>query len=990
MGAWGGRANAWCVLVAVLALCLGPAAPGAAAVDEAAGGRRLSAVSGSGAGAGAGATAPSLLSNPFLSDACRDSFADNVFALDKPATKVGVVIPVRNEAKAVLLHTVKSLLKNSAEGGGLLKTVVVVDDMSETAVKSWSEWRTDKVLSAASSKGMLQVVEPKTRAGVAGAKDFGARLIQSSVDVVAFVDAHVVVSDNWLQPLVHVLEGYPRSVVYPAIDIIDPESGSFAKADNVVGGFTWALGFRWEALTSGGNRLPLASSGKGEDDVVTSPAAPGILAVRSDYYVELGGFDVALQPWGQENIELSIRTWLCGGLVIRQPCSRVAHRYDNLFRKTTASAGNGVSQASVDLNVMSVAEHWMKPAYRELVHAARFTGRIPYTVQLDLDVKQPYLFNKNANKPLGESGCATFDWFLKEIYPGLLADVPGVEERFRAHIEGDYLHRGLEPWIKMYQTGLASTKPRIADAHTEELLKQRAGSAAQLEVQRQHDSLIPKPAYNPSRPGVRQTGLGKRREDIHFDLSDEKDPHERHANFVRETLQCQDESNVPHSAPCEKMAATTNGCKDNRYYMMFGCPKACGLCGTDGKICFDFYEHKCPEYKKEGRCELEDEAEQLKHDCRLSCGHCTPATPPPQQQQQQQQLQPPPLVAQPPIVPPAAPVVGAAAVIPAPPVIPGGDQPAYPLTVPGLNHRLAQEQYAQGLLPDVLGSNPCQLNGLPHGSLLARVPVAPPAPAPAPAVRIFCALYTMEKNHATNVKAVKETWGKRCDGFVAFSTVSDASLPAWKIEHEGDEAYDNMWQKSRSIWKLVAKSFASQFDFFLIGGDDMYYVIENLRAYLGSQEIRDLQAKGKGLFLGRRFFPPKQHVFNSGGAGYTLDRIALNLLAANIDSPHCFPHQRGFWEDVNVANCLRESGGIVPYDTRDKLERERFHPFTPGQHLDYRKPAGEGDWYPKYNPYLKEGFECCSSESISFHYVPAELLYRLHAYQHHCDAKLAT
>ena len=36
----------------------------------------------------------------------------------------------------------------------------------------------------------------------------------------------------------------------------------------------------------------------------------------------------------------------------------------------------------------------------------------------------------------------------------------------------------------------------------------------------------------------------------------------------------------------------------------------------------------------------------------------------------------------------------------------------------------------------------------------------------------------------------------------------------------------------------------------------------------------------------------------------------------------------------------------------------RFHPFTPGHHLDYRIPKKNPDWYPKYNPYLKEGRLC--------------------------------
>ena len=62
----------------------------------------------------------------------------------------------------------------------------------------------------------------------------------------------------------------------------------------------------------------------------------------------------------------------------------------------------------------------------------------------------------------------------------------------------------------------------------------------------------------------------------------------------------------------------------------------------------------------------------------------------------------------------------------------------------------------------------------------------------------------------------------------------------------GEESYDNMWQKSRSIWKYIAKHYLHSFDYFLLGGDDMFYVIENLRAYLNSQEIQNLRNERNG------------------------------------------------------------------------------------------------------------------------------------------------
>lgn len=65
------------------------------------------------------------------------------------------------------------------------------------------------------------------------------------------------------------------------------------------------------------------------------------------------------------------------------------------------------------------------------------------------------------------------------------------------------------------------------------------------------------------------------------------------------------------------------------------------------------------------------------------------------------------------------------------------------------------------------------------------------------------------------------------------STLS-SYLPSIAIEihHEGPEAYNNMWQKSRSIWKYIGHHYKDEFDWFLIGGDDMYYIVSNLRKYL--------------------------------------------------------------------------------------------------------------------------------------------------------------
>ena len=74
-------------------------------------------------------------------------------------------------------------------------------------------------------------------------------------------------------------------------------------------------------------------------------------------------------------------------------------------------------------------------------------------------------------------------------------------------------------------------------------------------------------------------------------------------------------------------------------------------------------------------------------------------------------------------------------------------------------------------------------------------------------------------------------------------------------------------------------------DYFHIGGDDLYLIVENLRLYLESEEIRLASNGGHylpngsedtqtPLFLGRRFAEGgnRDTMFISGGSGYTMNK----------------------------------------------------------------------------------------------------------------------
>jgi glycoprotein-N-acetylgalactosamine 3-beta-galactosyltransferase len=223
------------------------------------------------------------------------------------------------------------------------------------------------------------------------------------------------------------------------------------------------------------------------------------------------------------------------------------------------------------------------------------------------------------------------------------------------------------------------------------------------------------------------------------------------------------------------------------------------------------------------------------------------------------------------------------------------------------------------------------------------------------------------------------------------SNMTDASIGAINIVHEGPEEYNNIWQKVRSMWSYIYDNYYEEYDWFHIGGDDLYLIVENLRLYLESEEIKTAANGGIylpdgdenmhiPLFLGRRFayLGDMKDIFNSGGSGYTMNKAALKALVVDT-FPTFMPHAHTFSEDTMVARAFK-SMGVFPYETKDENGGERYMPFMPGHHYGYRLPTDHSkDWYARYSINIKEGAAHCSPHSVAFHYVKGVAMKRLHA-----------
>jgi len=192
--------------------------------------------------------------------------------------------------------------------------------------------------------------------------------------------------------------------------------------------------------------------------------------------------------------------------------------------------------------------------------------------------------------------------------------------------------------------------------------------------------------------------------------------------------------------------------------------------------------------------------------------------------------------------------------------------------------------------------------------------------------KLFCGIYTHgPQRNFTRLSALSYGW--KCDGFLAFSTLTAPKLGMVGLLHEGEENYHNMVQKTRSIWSYVATHYLDQFDYFHIGGDDMHVIVENIISLLLEYEEDDT-TKEQGRIFGQLASKGSQALFLRGGGGYTIDRIGLKKLHDYM--PNCASDVIRYDEDNVITNCARKLG-LHFGDNRDGCTgQQRSHSVSPG------------------------------------------------------------
>ncbi|XP_006150299.1 inactive polypeptide N-acetylgalactosaminyltransferase-like protein 5 isoform X2 [Tupaia chinensis] len=301
-----------------------------------------------------------------------------------------IVICFHNEEFNALFRTLSSIMTLTPDH--YLEEIILVDDMNDL------KERLNHQLEL--FRGKIKLIRNKKREGLIRSRMIGAS--HAVGDVLVFLDSHCEVNKVWLEPLLYAISKDPKVVVCPLLDYIDERTLEYKPSPVVRGVFDWNLHFKWDTVFSYEMDGP-----EGPTKPIRSPAMPGgVFAIDKHYFNEIGQYDKGMEFWGGENVELSLRIWMCGGQLFVIPCSRVGH-----ISRSHLPGSSREMQEAILRNYLRVVHVWLDNYKEQFFHQRPTLKLLPYG-----NISERVELRKRL-------GCKSFQWYLDTVFPELESNI---------------------------------------------------------------------------------------------------------------------------------------------------------------------------------------------------------------------------------------------------------------------------------------------------------------------------------------------------------------------------------------------------------------------------------------------------------------------------------------------------------------------------------------------------------------------------------------
>ncbi|KAK0043587.1 polypeptide N-acetylgalactosaminyltransferase 2-like isoform X1 [Biomphalaria pfeifferi] len=296
--------------------------------------------------------------------------------------KISFVVTVDQAERSVLARNILSAIYN-AEPLMIFEMVLVLDGVFDTILENYFM-----------NIPRVTVIKNEHTKGRAMSRMQGVAAVRG--EIIVFIDSLTEMNVDWLSPLVLRIIESPKSVVLPVYDVIDHMTFKYySLAELYRLGFDWSLKSHLEQFSS-----PYVIDSNPVTVFRTPLMSGNVFAMRRDFFLWLGQYETSFLEHSMDDLELSLRIWLCGGLIEIVPCSRVG--VVNIRSSDSHASFNNYLRSA-----KRVAEVWLDE-YKRFFYAVRPSARM-----------QPIADISSMRKAKEKLKCRNFKWYLTNIYPQL-------------------------------------------------------------------------------------------------------------------------------------------------------------------------------------------------------------------------------------------------------------------------------------------------------------------------------------------------------------------------------------------------------------------------------------------------------------------------------------------------------------------------------------------------------------------------------------------